>query len=1145
MSKLLIPIIITLLSLVGNNCFAQYGEGDGTEGNPYQISTKAHLIALGDSVNNGTRTYSGVYFKMMNDIDISESFTPIGNAINSFQGIFDGNGYEIRMGNFPISTGNRVGLFGYTLDASILNVSMDVDSILYTSNNLENTVVGFLIANAENTTITSCSVGDSTTISLNDLKKNNFIGGMIGHAVNCTVSLSNSYSTIYLTSTGDNNGNYIGGLIGQADNCYINNCYSRNNIYTDTEQNNAYMGGFIGLATNTSISNSYSAPTSFTTDYPFAGVIAADSSGTTTFNNCYYLISDSIKFGPNVDTTTVGTGLTIDQMYDDSFIDSLNQGQDSIIWVTGDDGLPSSIGYKVVWIRPYDGNGTIDDPFRVRYVEDLIFLSNLVKLRSLAPYYLRMENDICFNNGKIDSSALFTPIGNKRTNKGFSGNFNGNGFSISNYNYSNPDSNNIAIFSYLNGATIIRLGISNININAGDTIGAIAALVENNTLIDSCFVYGFIKGKNNVGGIIGVGANDNAKINSSFSNVSIDAQTNVGGIAGNFTGRMTNVYSNSEIYSSSSANDYVGGIIGLAKDTSNLTNVYSASKIIRYGTNTNFGKIKGNNLGINTNCYSRDSVFVNYTNSNTTGYNGTSLNNAALRNPTFATSTLGSAIWKIDYADRINDGYPIFTYQPQAVKPDLSGSWPTTTASQVVIIKSGVQLKADTTNFPKCAYVKIENGGELNNTTNIKLFGEFNRELYVGKWNLIGLSTYNKILSCLYNYTDSISFKTFVKRFNYTTNNWSINTIDAINTQFNYGEGILVMPNYSLDSRLLTKSKIVSKGVLFNDTTYQVTNPTTASARFVSLANNYPASLDTALLINKNSSLIQGRLIYVYDADTGKWNNNLNTNVQVTSIKPGEGFFVAASNTGGNFQFNKNLIKNTSGAKNSIKSDLIYVQAIANNNIRESFLEFNEEADNEFDFEDGLMLFGNNNNSVEPFFTIPTPEINDSTTQLIKDAFSTLPYTNSLNLRSYDDNDVRISFSNIPDYLHIYLIDSLLNKISYMNESHEYMARVKSGDNSNRLFVYVSHYEIDMNKFFSSVKDSEIRVWNYNNTLNIKGKDLVKYEIYDIIGNKVFEGEINCDDFQTKLSLSKGIYVVRAYSKTGSKTSKLSLNNDF
>jgi hypothetical protein len=63
--------------------------------------------------------------------------------------------------------------------------------------------------------------------------------------------------------------------------------------------------------------------------------------------------------------------------------------------------------------------------------------------------------------------------------------------------------------------------------------------------------------------------------------------------------------------------------------------------------------------------------------------------------------------------------------------------------------------------------------------------------------------------------------------------------------------------------------------------------------------------------------------------------------------------------------------------------------------------------------------------------------------------------------------------------------------------------------------------------------------------LNIKGKDLVKYEIYDIIGNKVFEGEMNCDDFQTKLSLSKGIYVVRAYSKTGSKTSKLSLNNDF
>ena len=105
-----------------------------------------------------------------------------------------------------------------------------------------------------------------------------------------------------------------------------------------------------------------------------------------------------------------------------------------------------------------------------------------------------------------------------------------------------------------------------------------------------------------------------------------------------------------------------------------------------------------------------------------------------------------------------------------------------------------------------------------------------------------------------------------------------------------------------------------------------------------------------------------------------------------------------------------------------------YVQAIADNNIRESFLEFNEEADNAFDFEDGLMLFGNNYNSVEPYFSIPTPEINDSTTQLIKDAFSSLPYTTELDLRSQKSNEVSLDFSNIPSNIHVYLLDSLLNK---------------------------------------------------------------------------------------------------------------------
>lgn len=1097
----------------------------GTPTEPYRIRYATDLIRLSNDVSEGAN-YSNSYFIVENDIsfktgsiDSSSFFNPIGNIeINtnsgnvgnnySFQGYFNGNGHVIS--NLTLSTANNnntkyLGLFGNILNATIDSIGID------------------------STCSFSCPSHTSGTY---------YTGGLAAYSINS--NFNSCYSKAVLIATGDRW--YVGGLIGRSEKDTIKNCYSRANISRNGGSTfwNSKYGGLIGEVfdpNNFRISNSYSAPIALPVGNTNSGSLVGNIDG----NNSLIINSHYISItGTNNNT---GTNQTIEDMRTQPFVSLLNASQSPQPWKRDanyiNNGL-AILGWQVVL-------GTEDNPFIISCVRDLINLSNNVASgTSFLNKFFSVVKDINFNNGIIDSSAAsfgFNPIGSYVTNtnnKPFSGTIKGNGFAIANYKFSNNTIDNVGLFGYTKDATIKNLGISNINISARNNVGGLVA-ITNNTTIDSCFVYGFISGVRNVGGLVGFDTVAST-INRSFTNTTIDAQTNVGGIAGNYKGTINNSYSNSEIYSSTSANNYVGGIIGNASSSSNLTNVYSACKIIRNGTNTNFGKIKGNSSGTNTNCYSRDSVFVNYTNSNTTGYNGTQKTNAELRSSGFVT-LLNNAIWQLDYNDSINDGYPIFTYQPQAVKPNSSGLWPTTTASQVVIIKSGVQLKANTANFPKCAYVKIENGGELNNTTNINLFGEYNRELYAGKWNLIGLSTYTRILSCLYNYTDSISFKTFVKRFNYTTNNWSTITTQDINTQFNFGEGILVMPNYSLDDRLLIKSRIVSKGVLFNDTTlsYNFNNTSSVTNKFVSLANNYPASLDTTLLININSSLIQGRLIYVYDADRGEWNNNWQSTNRVTSIKPSEGFFIASAS--GTFNFKKSQIKNTSGAKNLIKNELIYVQAIADNNIRESFLEFNEEADNAFDFEDGLMLFGNNYNSVEPYFTIPTPEINDSTTQLIKDAFSSLPYTTELDLRSQKSNEVTLNFSNIPSNIHVYLLDSLLNKAQYLNEEPNYELQVNAGDNAKRLYVLFSYYKEDINDFFKPEMPQEIRIWNYNNVMNIEGKDLIRYEIYDVIGNKLLEQEVFNDDFQTQLSLNNGIYIVRAYSKTNSKTGKLSVNN--
>ncbi|MFV0600209.1 MAG: hypothetical protein ACK5M0_10890 [Bacteroidales bacterium] len=1157
MKKSLISILIVFISVMSNNIFAQtFSGGSGSIGNPWQISSKADLITLSNNVNNGTNNYAGKYFIVTQDINMSATgtFNPIGDANHSFRGNFDGNNYKIR--NFRyINISNdqpdniNIGLFGHTLNAYIQNVSMVVDSIYFNVNKIKNSNYGLLIAYAEGTTINNCNVGDTTKIYLEELFSNTTIGGLVGYAYNCTFELSYSFCNLDIYCQGDNNGISIGGLIGKAVNCTIDNCYTRNDIQTDDQQHLAFVGGLVGTTQNSSFSNSYSAPTAFDSGFPFTGVIVSSGSGSTntTFDNCYYLIdSVLVHAGSNV-----GTGLTEDQMLDDSFIDSLNQGQNPPIWESNG-GLPA-IFPPIEW--PGGGSGTEADPFRINYVKDLLNLSEITKTRSFRNYFLRLEKDISFNNGDVDSSNFFTPVGNVIKDKPFSGNLNGNMFVISNYRYNNSDSNNIGIFAYIKNATIKKLGITNIYIKAKDNVGGLIGEADAENIIDSCFVYGFISGVNNVGGLVGYSTTASCNINRSFTNTTIDAQTNVGGIAGSYKGSISNSYSNSEIYSSTPGNDNVGGIIGLAVGAPVLNKVYSVCKIIRNGTtNTHFGKITGSgSIGNLTNIYSRDIVFVNCNNisSNPPGNAITIMSNADLRSGNFV-STLGNTYWKADYTDNINDGYPILSYQKPPTKLNTSDFWQNAswsndvpTASTVVIIPNGLKLKINASSAPKCAYIKIENGGELNNTTNLNFFGEYNRELYAGKWNLIGLSTNTRILSCLFNYTDSIYLNPFVKRFNYAINNWSTTSMTDLNTQINYGEGVLVMPNYSLDDRMIIKSKIVSKGVLFNNQNFDYSFNNSAANKFVALANCYPASINVTQnnppIIGNTAGLIQGNLVYVYDANTYRYNNNLQTNSPITSIKPSEGFLISASIQNGTFTFNKSQINNTSGAKNTIKSDLIYVNANSNDNEREAFLEFNEDADNAFDFEDGLMLFGNNYNSVEPYFTLPNSEIENSKMNLIKDAFSTLPYNTELNLRSQKNNEVSLNFSNIPFNIHVYLLDSLLNKAQYLNEEPNYNLQVNEGDNAKRLYVLFSYYKEDINEFFKPEVAQEIKIWNYNNNLNIEGRDLIRYELFDIMGNKLLEEEILDDRFKTQLDLESGIYIVRAFSSSSSKAQKISI----
>ena len=130
MKKLFVTMLL-LMACVGM-LFGQFAAGDGSEGNPYQITTAEQLNNVRDYLGEA---YSDKHFMLVNDIDLTAYLAsggaghndgafwePIGYVIydwddsnhdyNFFYGKFDGNNKKIIGLKINRTTTNFVGLFG-------------------------------------------------------------------------------------------------------------------------------------------------------------------------------------------------------------------------------------------------------------------------------------------------------------------------------------------------------------------------------------------------------------------------------------------------------------------------------------------------------------------------------------------------------------------------------------------------------------------------------------------------------------------------------------------------------------------------------------------------------------------------------------------------------------------------------------------------------------------------------------------------------------------------------------------------------------------------------------------------------------------------------------------------------------------------
>lgn len=268
--------------------------GDGTKESPYLVPDLAALELLRDNVNSGT-DYSGIYFKLTADIDMSEkysettgvSWTPIGIRENMlmnknddeknkpFAGSFDGDGHKIR-GLYIYGTDDCQGLFGYIAEGTVKNLT--VSGYVAGKDGIGG-IVGWNSAVIENC-VNECDVagsrydGPAKIISA-------AAGGISGVNQGKILKSSNigNVNNEYYKLANDSVGGIAGENWGTVESCFN----------TGEASGRFEVGGITGL-NKTTIKNCYS--TGVITGTPKGG-IAAESSGV--IENSYYLSGTAEK----------------------------------------------------------------------------------------------------------------------------------------------------------------------------------------------------------------------------------------------------------------------------------------------------------------------------------------------------------------------------------------------------------------------------------------------------------------------------------------------------------------------------------------------------------------------------------------------------------------------------------------------------------------------------------------------------------------------------------------------------------------------------------------------------------------------------------------------------------------------------------
>ena len=380
---MLMLVMAILMPYGGAWAQTQPSKGDGKKDNPYIITKAEELAWFRDQVNSGNNFICAKISEDVEVIDMSTvchaedksqnleelSWEPIGKNDYGYQywGTFDGNGKTIT--NLYINASqNNVGLFGYTSEGTIKNLTFEYANVTNTGV-FTGILVGYATGFANTSKLQNIKISNTcqmkggketggiagelryanayNCVNYSTVQGNYRVGGLFGYCSNKESSITTcaNYGNVTATSTD------AGGLVGNFASGTIQDCANYGNV-----KGTEYVAGMAGYVSNGKIQNVFNYGNISATNSTDAGMAFGNSyNGTTEGMVAYYSGAKLNANGQEITIKAFGNGKPSEDNATGFTEAQLKSGE--VAWLlNGSTSVPAE-GSTLAWYQKLGENG--------------------------------------------------------------------------------------------------------------------------------------------------------------------------------------------------------------------------------------------------------------------------------------------------------------------------------------------------------------------------------------------------------------------------------------------------------------------------------------------------------------------------------------------------------------------------------------------------------------------------------------------------------------------------------------------------------------------------------------------------------------------------------------------------------------------